>query len=135
MDHDLRVDYDTKLNRWRNASLTTGWQEGKFRLAGTYFRSLETEPGLFSSNQLQSTIEYGSPDAGFASSVAISYNFKTKSLLNSQSRFSYAWNCCSITTEFRQFALGVRTETQFSFSFWLKGLGSLGNMRAKDDIF
>lgn len=134
MDHDLRADYDTKLKRWRNASLTTGWREGKFRLSGTYFRSLETEPGMFSANQLQSTVEYGSA-SGFSSSVSISYNFETKSLLNSQTRFSYAWNCCSITTEFRQFALGVRTETQFSFSFWLKGLGSLGNMRAMGEMF
>jgi len=135
MDHDLRADYDTKLNRWRNASLSTGWRQGKVRLSGTYFRALQTEPEMFSANHLEGTIEYGSSPQGFASSLSISYNFQTDHLLNSRTRLSYAWNCCSITTEFRQFALGVRTETQISFSFWLKGIGSLGNMRDKDDIF
>jgi LPS-assembly protein len=135
MDHDLRADYDTSLHRWRNTSVSTGWRQGKFRLAGTYFRALQTEPEMFSANQLKGRIEYGTPTSGFASSLAISYNFQTDRLLNSRTRLSYAWNCCSITTEFKQYALGLRTETEFSFSFWLKGIGSLGNMQTSNSLF
>jgi hypothetical protein len=90
---------------------------------------------MFSANQLQGEIEYGIPTRGFSSGLAIRYNFQTSQLLNSRTRLSYTWNCCSVTTEFRQFSIGVRTETQFSFSFWLKGIGSLGNMRGEDTLF
>ncbi|MEJ2109236.1 MAG: LPS assembly protein LptD [Acidobacteriota bacterium] len=135
MNHDLRVDYDTNLHRWRNASLSTGWQHRKVSITGTFFRALQTEPDMFSANQLQGEIEYGIPTRGFSSGLAIRYNFQTGQLLNSRTRLSYAWNCCSVTTEFRQFSIGVRTETQFSFSFWLKGIGNLGNMRGVDTLF
>jgi len=133
--YDLRADYDTKLHRWRNTSISAEWQYSTLRMSGTYFRALETEPGMFSASQLQGNIAYGSSKRGFSPSLTISYNFQQSRLLNSRARLGYTWNCCSITTEFRQYALGFRTESQFSFSFWLKGLGSLGNMRGRDSLF
>jgi LPS-assembly protein len=135
LHHDIRADYDLKLQRWRNASLSTEWQKGKFSLTGTYFRTAQTEPGLFPSNQLQGNISYGSPARGFLSSLSVSYNFLTSQLLNSSTVLSYVWDCCSVSTQFNQYSLGLRTETQFSFSFGLKGIGSFGNLKKADSLF
>jgi LPS-assembly protein len=133
--HDLRADYDIKLQRWRNTSFTSIWQQGKFIAQGTYFLTLPVEPGLSASNQLQGQIGYGLPTRGFSASMTVSYNFQTAQLLNSQSRFGYNWNCCGIATELTQYDLGLRTETRFSFSFTLKGIGSFGNLRRPESLF
>ena len=135
LHHDFRMDYDTALQRWRNASLSTRWIQGKVSIAGTYFRTFRTEPELFPSNHIQSSVAYGIPSRGLSSSVTLSYDFYTSKLLNSQTRVSYAWNCCGVITEFRQYSLRGRIESQFSISFALKGLGSIGNMRNQDDLF
>jgi len=135
LSYDLKTDYDTELQRWRNASFWTHFNKGRFTITGTYFRTLQSEPDLFASNQMQGSISYGSTNRGFASRLIVRYNFQTSQLLNSQTRLSYTWDCCSIATEFKQYALDVRTESQFSISFGLKGIGSLGNLRTEDSPF
>lgn len=135
MHHDFRADYDTKLQRWRNASLSTEWNRGDFSLAATYFKTMQTEPELVPSDQLRASVGYGSPSRGFASRLTVSYNFYTSQLLNSLTRLSYAWDCCGVSTEFRQYSLRDRIETQFSISFSLKGIGSFGTMRNQDYLF
>ena len=135
MHHDFRVDYDTELQRWRNVSLSTGWSQGRFSLAATYFRMMQTEPELLPSNNLQASVAYGNPSRGFASRLILRYNFYTSQLLNSQTRLSYAWNCCGVSTEFRQYSLRGRIESQFSISFSLKGIGSFGTIQREDYLF
>jgi LPS-assembly protein len=133
--HDVRADFDPKLKRWRDGSISSSWQQGKFVLSGTYFRVLSVEPGIPSSNQLQAQVGYGKPDRGFSSSVTLSYNLLTSQLLNSQSRLIYTWDCCGLSAEFTQFDLGLRTESRFSFSFTLKGIGSFGNLKRPESLF
>jgi len=133
--HDFRADYDATLQRWRNASLSTGWDQGKVSITGTYFRTLMTEPGLFPSNHLQASVGYGIPTRGFFSRVTVSYDFHASKLLNSGTRLGYAWNCCTVMTQIRQYSLRGRIESQFSISFELKGLGSIGNMGKQNLLF
>jgi LPS-assembly protein len=135
LSHDFKADYDPKLQRLRNASFWTHWKGGKFSITTTYFHKLKSEPELFDSHQLQGTVSYGSTRRGFSSSLTVRYNIQRSTLLNSRSRFSYAWDCCSVSTEFKQYDLGVRTESQFSFSFGLKGIGSFGSQELQDDLF
>ncbi|MBN2320317.1 MAG: hypothetical protein JXR49_14630 [Acidobacteria bacterium] len=135
MHHDFRSDYDIELQRWRNISLSTEWDRNKFSLAATYFRTMQTEPELIPSNNLQASVGYGTPARGFASNLTIRYNFQTSQLLNSRTRLSYAWNCCGVSTEFRQYSLRGRIESQFSISFSLKGIGSFGTMQRQDYLF
>ena len=135
LSHDFKADYDPKLQRLRNTSFWTRWKGGRFSITGTYFRNLKSEPELLASHQLQGTISYGSARRGFSSSLTVRYNIQTSTVLNSQSRFGYTWDCCSVSTEFKQYDLGVRTESQFSFSFGLKGIGSFGSMGLQDDLF
>jgi LPS-assembly protein len=133
--NDVRADFDTRLQHWRNASFSTLWQQGKFYLSGTYFTIRELEAGMPSGNNIQGQIGYGSSERGLSSSFTMSYNFQSGQLLNSYTRVGYTWDCCGLGAEFNQFDLGLRTESRFSFSFTLKGIGNFGNMRRPESLF
>ncbi len=133
--NDIRFDYDTRLQRWRSGSLSTSWKQGKLFLGGTYFKTRAVELGILTSNHVQGRIEYGDPNRGFASGLAISYNLRTSQWLNSSTSISYSWDCCGLAAAFNQFDLGQRTESRLSFSFMLKGIGSFGNIRRPESLF
>jgi LPS-assembly protein len=133
--HDIRADFDTKFQRMRDVSVSTFWQQGKVFLAGTYFKTNALEPGTFESDHIQGQAGYGSTTQGFSASLTMSYDLRTSKLLNSQSRMNYMWNCCGISMELQQYDLGQRTETRFSFSFTLKGIGSFGNIKRPESLF
>jgi LPS-assembly protein len=79
---------------------------------------------------------YGLPnERGFSAGLTLSYNIQTRALLNSNSRLNYMWNCCGVSLEFQQYHLGVRTESRFTFSFSLKGIGNFGNLRRPESLF
>jgi LPS-assembly protein len=133
--HDIKADFDASLMRWRNGSVTSEWQQGPFSLSGTYFGIRALEPGMPAGNHVQGQITYGSRERGLISRITVNYNLRTNQLLNSNTAISYKWDCCSLGAEFNQFDLGLRTESRFSFSFTLKGLGSLGNMKRSENFF
>ncbi len=135
VSHDARADYDTKLQQLRDVSLSSFWQQGKIFVAGTYFKTYALEPGTFASDQIQGQVGYGSPLRGLSASLTLSYNIQTRQLLNSYTRLNYMWDCCGLAVEFQQYALGLRTETRFSFSFTLKGIGSFGNLKRPESLF
>jgi LPS-assembly protein len=135
MSYDFRTDYDSTLDRMRDASLSAIWQREKLFVAGTYFKTGALETGLQKSNHVQGQAGYGSPNRGFSASLTLSYNVETSKLLNSHSRLNYVWDCCGIAMEFQQFDLGLRTESRFSFSFTLKGIGSFGNLKRPESLF
>lgn len=142
---DLRADYDASKSRWRDASLTGLLRTERVFLAGTYFITRQLEPinlegrsfpaGSLNTNQLQAQIGYGSTLRGFAASLTISYDIQRRQLLNSVGRLHYNWDCCGVAFEFQQFDVGLRVETQFRFSFTLKGIGSFGTLRRPEDLF
>ena len=133
--NDIRFDYDTKLLHWRNASISTLWQQGKVSLSGTYFIIHSRETGLPTGNHVQGQLEYGSPSRGFFSSLTANFNLDTGRWLNSNTRVGYAWDCCGLGASFNQYDLGLRTESRFTFSFMLKGIGNFGNMKKSEGIF
>jgi LPS-assembly protein len=129
--NDVRADFDVKRQRWRNISLSTLWEQGDFFLTGTWFVLRPDEPGLLTGNHVQGQIGYGAPDRGFSTSLSASYNLKSGQWLNSRTRMSYAWDCCSLGMEVNQYDLGLRTESRVSVSFMLKGIGNFGNVRGR----
>ena len=133
--NDIRADFDVRQNQWRDASLSTLWQQGKFLVSGTYFRSRALEPGMLASNHIQGQIGYGLPERGLSSSFTVSYNIRTGQWLNSNTRMGYMWNCCGLAVEFSQYDLDLRTESRFSFSFTLRGISSFGNLRRPESLF
>ena len=132
---DARADFDTRLQRWRNGTFAAWWQKGNYIVSGTYVRTRAVELGILTSNHIQGQIGYGSLNRGFSSSLTVSYNLRTSQLLNSNTRVNYTWDCCGVAMEFNQFDLGLRTESRFSFSFTLKGIGSFGNIRRPESLF
>jgi LPS-assembly protein len=132
--NDFRVDFDPKLQRWRNESLATVWLLKNFYISGTFFRQAP-EDGIAASNTIQGQFRYGLPDRGLGSSFTLSYNLKTGQLLNSNTRVNYTWDCCGVALEFNQYDLGVRVESKFSFSFMLKGIGNFGNLKRPQSLF
>jgi LPS-assembly protein len=132
---DIKADLDASLMRWRNGSVTTEWQQGPFSLSAIYFRIRALEPGMPAGNHVQGQVTYGSRERGLISRIAVNYNLRTNQLLNSNTSLNYKWDCCSLGAEFNQFDLGLRTESRFSFSFTLKGLGSFGNMKRPESFF
>jgi LPS-assembly protein len=135
MSYDVRADYDTRHQRFRDASLSAFWQQEKIFVAGSYFLTRALEPGTFDSNHIQGLAGFGSLVRGLSGSVALSYNIQTSKLLNSHSRLNYMWDCCGVAFEFQQYDLGLRTESRFSFSFNLKGIGSFGNIKRPESLF
>jgi LPS-assembly protein len=132
---DVRADFDARLQRWRNGGLSARYQRGKIILSTTYYKTRAVELGILTSNHIQGQIGYGSPERGFSSSLTVSYNLRTSQLLNSNTRINYTWDCCGVAMEFNQFDLGLRTESRFSFSFMLKGIGSFGNIKRPESLF
>jgi LPS-assembly protein len=124
---DIRADFDPVLMHWRNISISTSWQKGKFSMAGIYFGIRALEAGMPSGNHIEGQITYGSR-LGFSTIFSAVYDIQTSQLLTSGTHLSYAWDCCGLGLDFNQFNLGFRTESRVSFTFALKGIGSFGNM-------
>jgi LPS-assembly protein len=135
ISHDLHADFDTKFQRFRDASLSTRWRQGKLFVAATYLKTNALETGMSNGHHIQGQAAYGQMTAGLSASVTLSYNIQTAKLLNSHSRINYTWNCCGVTMEFQQFDLGQRVESRFSLSFTLKGIGSFGNVEHPESLF
>jgi LPS-assembly protein len=138
IQYDFRADYDPKIQYWRNESLSAIWQRGKYSFSGTYFRAnppKEESSKILRGDALQTQINYGAGNRGLFASLGLNYNFQSSQLLNSVTRVSYLWDCCGISTELNQFSLGFRTESRFSFSFMLKGIGSFGNIKQPANPF
>ena len=135
LNGEARTDFDPKVQRWRDESYTAMWDRGKLKLSGTYFRIRSADSGMLTSNHVQGSIGYGSTDRGLSSSLSISYNLRSSQLLNSNTRINYMWDCCGIALEFNQYDLGLRTESRFSFSFMLKGIGNFGNIKHPESLY
>jgi LPS-assembly protein len=135
LHNELRADFDPSIGHWRNESILTAWQKGKFAMSGTYFGIQALEPGMPAGSHIEGGIQYGSPKRGLLTSFGVAYNIRTSQLLNSGTHVGYAWDCCGVDMDFNQFDLGVRRESQFSFSFSLKGFGSFGNMKRPGNLF
>jgi LPS-assembly protein len=135
ISHDLRADFDTKLKEVRDVSLSTYFHQGNTVIAGSYLRTWALDPGTFQADHIQGQVGYGSTKSGLSASATLSYNIQAAKLLNSNTRLNYMWDCCGLAMEFQQYSLGLRTESRFSFSFTLKGLGSFGNIKRPESLF
>ena len=135
ISYDVRGDYDTRLHRLRDGSISAMWQRARYALVGTYFKTNAIEPSLFQSHHVQGQFIYGDMQRGFSASVTLSYDLQTKALLNSNSRLNYAWDCCGASLVYQQFNLGVRSESRITFSFSLKGIGNFGTIRRPESLF
>ena len=132
---DARADFDTKLDRLLDASVTTLWHQDRLFIAGTYFKTNALDQGTFNSNQLQGQFGWGRLDRGLSLSVTISYDIFSSRLLNSHTRLYYVWDCCGVALDYQKYDVGIRSENRLTFSFSLKGIGSFGNIKRPESLF
>jgi LPS-assembly protein len=132
---DARADFDTKLDRLLDASVTTLWHQERVFIAGTYFKTNQLDQGTFESNQIQGQFGWGRLDRGLSLSATISYDIFSSRLLNSHTRLMYFWDCCGVALDYQKYDVGIRSENRLTFSFSLKGIGSFGNMKRPESLF
>jgi LPS-assembly protein len=139
---DVRMDIGTEDQIVRNLTLGGGMSTDKFLVSAKYnlARRVEFEPnkfeaGTFDGNQLVTTFQFGDETRGFYGGTRIGYDFTDRfvsnqvvggRLRNSNSYTGYQWDCCGVQFNYGTFKAGLRSESAFSFTFSLAGLGSFG---------
>ena len=132
---DVRADYDPGNGDFRSLSATGFWRRGSFTAATTYFLTEQLTDQIGRSHQIQGRVSVGRLDRGLSGLGHFSYDAVSSRLLNYLARVNYFWNCCGVSVEVGGFNLTTRQERQVRFSFFLKGIGSFGNIRRPDMVF
>jgi LPS-assembly protein len=132
---DLRGDFDTTGGDFRSFSLTGNWQNQLLAVAATYFAAEELVGTLRKTRQLQGRVVVGDQNRGLSGLGVFSYDGQADRFLNHLVRLNYYWDCCGVSLEVGGFNISNRQERQLRFSFFLKGIGSFGNIRRPDAVF
>jgi LptD protein len=139
---DLRMDVGAE-DGVRNITIGGGVRTNKVSVAADYYLSRRIkidaggfEPGTFPGDQISTTVQLGDDLRGWYGGSRISYDFtnrfvtdtdiSTGRLMNSRSYFGYSWDCCGVQFNYNTFKAGLRSESAWSFTFNLAGLGSYG---------
>ncbi len=139
---DIRMDIGSEDKAVRNLTVGGGVGAEKFTVSASYNLSRRIdlspnvfEPGTFAGNQLTTTFQYGDETRGFYGGARIGYDFTDRfqgdeisngRLRNTRSFVGYQWDCCGLQFNYNTFKAGLRSESAFSFTFTLAGLGSFG---------
>jgi LPS-assembly protein len=133
---DLRMDIGS--GGVRDLVVSGGLSGQKLSASASWYlsRRIEGEAGTFPGNQLFVTFAFGQESKGFYAGTRVGYDFTDRfigpghlssgRLQNTRSYFGYAWDCCSVQFNYNTFKAGLRSESSFSFSFTLAGIGSFG---------
>lgn len=132
---DVRADYDPGNGDFRSISATGFLRRGLFTAASTYFVTQQLTDQIGRSHQVQGRVSIGDLDRGFSGLGHFSYDAESSKFLNYLARANYFWDCCGVSVEVGGFNLTTRQERQIRFSFFLKGIGSFGNIRRPDMVF
>ncbi|MFN8005592.1 MAG: hypothetical protein U0V70_00905 [Terriglobia bacterium] len=133
---DFRMDYDPVENTLRASSISGSTYLSRGFISLTYYNTRNLPPNQYASNQVRTTFGYGnSLRQGFNAAFGVDYDFTTSQLQHSVSQLTYNWDCCGVAVEYMQFNFGIRHESQVRFSFWLKNIGSFGNIRKQERLF
>ncbi len=142
-DAEWDIDYDFKEHRVNASTALINYHIGEFTLGGgdAFAQAL---PGIVTSstmqqdfNQFRVLLGYGHPNKrGFSGATAFGFDANLGFLQYATAQTTYAWDCCSVSVEYRRFALGsVRNENQYRFSFNLANVGSFGNLRKQERLY
>lgn len=132
---DVRSDYDTSSGDFRSFAATGSWRTELWTVSATYFAAAELADTILRTRQLQGRVLVGDQNRGLSSFAMFSYDGRASRFLNHLVRMNYYWDCCGVSLEVAGFNLRNRQEQQVRFSFFLKGIGSFGNIRRPDSVF
>ncbi|HXU39166.1 MAG TPA: putative LPS assembly protein LptD [Blastocatellia bacterium] len=140
---DLRMDVGTDDGIVRDVTIGGGVRTDKLSVSADYYlsRQIKVQPnafeaGTFPGDQVGTTIQLGDELRGLYGGARINYDFTNRfvtdtqvsqgRLMNSRSYIGYGWDCCGVQFNYNTFKAGLRSESAWSFTFTLAGLGSYG---------
>ena len=135
VNFDVRADYDPDFHRVRNVAVMGFVHSERILLGTAYFVTRELEPGTIQTNQVQGQIALGRLGRGASLSSTLRYDVHSARFLNYRARLNYFWDCCGVSLDFVGFNVGVRQENQIRFSFYLKGIGTIGTIKQPRSVF
>lgn len=133
---DWRSEYDPARSRFIDHSLLGTVRYSK--LYGTFGdTSITTNPLLVpQANQITFGGGYGNSNRKGLNAAAIFYYdvLLSRRLFNFY-QTSYNTDCCGFSLQIRQYNLGIRTETQYLFSFSVANIGTFGSLNRQTRLF
>lgn len=144
---DVRTDFDTQGDGFRNLSVTFGIVRPVVQAFQTFYYtraiglapSLQQfgdangkEPGTLRGSQWSPSIFLGKRERGVFGGLSFFFDFQNRpdrgnsSLISSTETIGYAFDCCAVTVQHYSFNVGLRNENRFLFSFRLNGIGTIG---------
>ncbi len=145
LDAEWDFDLDTGAKKFTSNNVLVDLHEGN-TFAGFSYARLNA-PGRFFTegvssnvsnfNQLRVLLGYGSPTkSGLSVAANVGVDLRLSSLQYAALQFSYNWNCCGFSVEYRKYELGsVRNESVERFNFTLVNIGTAGNLRKAERLF
>jgi LPS-assembly protein len=153
---DARTDLDVQGGGLRNLSVTFGYDKPSLIHAFQtfyYTRAIDLapslrqfadsrglEPGTLRGSQWSPSIFLGTPDRGLFGGTSLFFDFqdrpnKASKLVGSTVTLGYTFDCCSVVAQYYTFAVGLRHENRFVFSFRLNGIGTFGTEQIGQRFF
>ncbi|SEB82922.1 LPS-assembly protein LptD [Terriglobus roseus] len=150
IDIEWDMNYDLKANAMRQSNVFVEVHQNGF-FAGLSHARLYA-PGRFTSDtgsgttatslisdfsQLRVLMGYGNPaKPGLSIAGNVGLDLKLSQVQYATGQFSYNWNCCGFSAEYRKYELGsVRNENAYRFNFSLANIGTAGNLRRAERLF
>jgi len=143
-DLEWDADYDFRAGRVNTSTVLFNHHFGMFTIGAG--NALLHTPGEISTssttpltqkfNQFRSVLGYGNPNKrGFSGAVNLGFDARLNQLQYGSAQLAYNWDCCGLNVEYRRFALAVRNENQYRFTFSLANVGAFGNLRRSERLF
>ena len=147
---NTRMDIDTFNGNLRDISATIGYNTPLVKVFQTFYytraitlipsltkfsNQFDKEPGTLRGSQWSPTVFVGNRDKGIYGGVSLFFDFENRRgvrespLISTLGTLGYAFDCCSVTTQYSTFNVGVRRENRFVFSFRLNGIGTFGTQQ------
>ncbi|MEZ5305850.1 MAG: LPS assembly protein LptD [Pyrinomonadaceae bacterium] len=142
-----KMDLGVQGDGLRNISATVGYDTKLLKLFQSFYytravslvpslRQFENqfgkEAGTLRGSQWSPAIFLGDKNNGLFGGTSLFFDFQNRRatggapLISSLFTLGYAFDCCSVSTQFYTFNVGVRRENRFLFSFRLNGIGAFG---------
>ena len=145
LDAEWDFDLDTGAKKFTSNNVLVNLHEGN-TFAGLSYARLNA-PGRFYTEGVSSSVSnfsqmrvllgYGAPTkSGLSVAANAGIDLRLSSLQYAALQFSYNWNCCGFSVEYRKYELGsVRNESVERFNFTLVNIGTAGNLRKAERLF
>jgi len=150
------MDVGVQGDGLRNISATVGYDTKLFKLFQSFYytRAVELVPslrqfdnrfgkeaGTLRGSQWSPAVFIGDKNNGVFGGTSLFFDFENprktggRPLISSLFTLGYAFDCCSVSTQYYTFNVGVRRENRFIFSFRLNGIGAFGTEEFGQGLF